>query len=356
MLVNLARGITQRGVMVDFLMSRAEGPYISSLPPEVRVVEFGTSHPLKILPPLVHYLRQEQPTVLLAAKDRAYRVAIWARRLARSSTRVVVRAGTTVSQRIKGQNPIKKWRSHRTMRKLYPQADMIIAVSQGVGRDVARITRIPLERIHVIPNPVVTPEMSTLAQAPVDDPMFAQGSPPVILGAGGFRRQKDFPTLLRAFARVRKERPACLVILGRGRGRPRLEALAKKLGIEKDFCLPGFVTNPYAYMAQSALFVLSSAWEGLANVLVEALAVGTPVVSTDCKSGPREILQNGRYGPLVAVGDVEGLSKAILETLENPLDARALKSAAELYTIEASTDQYITALGLQAKKEANLSL
>ena len=346
MLVNLSRGLAQRDVMVDFLMSRANGPYISSLPPEVRIVELGTSHSVKILLPLVRYLRREQPDVLLSAK-RCDREALRGRRIAGVSTRIVLRTGTTVSRRVKGRNPFKEWTSFRRMRKFYPQADAIIAVSRGVAEDIARITNIPLEHIHVVPNPVVTPELSSLAQEPVDHPWFAGDGPSLILGAGGFRTQKDFPTLLRAFQRVRQERPARLVILGRGRGKHQLEALAKKLGIGKDFYLPGFVNNPYSYMARSDLFVLSSRWEGSPNALTEALAVGTPVVSTDCQSGPREILCDGRYGPLVAVGDVEGLARAILETLAEPLDSRTLKLAAEPYTVEASTDRYLDALGLR---------
>lgn len=350
MLVNLSQGLTKRTVIVDFLMSRAEGPYISSLPLAVRLVELGVSHPIKILRPLVGYLRQAQPEVLLTAKDGATRVAILARRKAGVSTRVVVRAGTTVSGRVKGRNPIKKWRSFRTLRKLYPQADTIIAVSQGVAQDVARNTGIPLQQIRVVPNPVVTPELRRLAQEPVVHPWFAKDSPPIILGVGGFRRAKDFPTLLRAFARVRRETPARLVILGKGRQRSRLEALAEKLGVKKDFSLPGFVTNPYAFMARSDLFVLSSLWEGSPNALTEALAVGTPVVATDCESGSREVLQGGLYGPLVPVGNVEALAEAMLETLENPLDSRFLQSAVGRYTIEASTDLYLSALGLPTEK------
>jgi glycosyltransferase involved in cell wall biosynthesis len=234
------------------------------------------------------------------------------------------------------------------MRRFYPRADTVIAVSRGVARDVATLAGIPLDRIHVVPNPVVTAELLTMAAAAVDHPWFAPGAPPVIVGAGGLRRQKDFPTLLRAFARIRRQKLLRLVVLGEGRQRGRLESLAKELGIADDFSLPGFVTNPYAYMSKSSLFVLSSLWEGSPNVLTEALAVGTPVVATDCESGPREILQGGRYGALVPVGDVDALARAMGETLDNPLDSGALRSASEPYTLEASTVKYLAALGLSA--------
>ena len=152
---------------------------------------------------------------------------------------------------------------------------------------------------------------------------------------------------MRAFARARQKRPLRLVILGKGRQHRRLEMLAAKLGILEDFSLPGFVVNPYAYMSKSNVFVLSSRWEGSPNVITEALALGTPVVSTDCRSGPREILQNGRYGRLVAVGDIDGLAQGILETIDHPPRSDNLREAVKDYTLEASSKAYLEVFGLQ---------
>jgi glycosyltransferase involved in cell wall biosynthesis len=232
------------------------------------------------------------------------------------------------------------------MRRLYPRAHGVIAVSKGVAEDVARIARVPLDRIHVVPNPVIPLELPDLAASPVDHPWLAAPGPPVILGVGGLRRSKDFPTLLRAFARLREKRAIRLVILGEGRQRPRLEVLAAKLGVREDVSLPGFVANPYAYMARARLFVLSSLWEGSPNVVVEAMAVGTPVVSTDCRSGPREILQDGRYGPLVPVGDVDAMAGAMAATLDTPPSRQTLKAAVAPYTIYLSTKRYLQAFGI----------
>lgn len=340
MFVNLARGFVDFGQKVDFVMSEAKGPFISWLPAQVRVVELGTSHFLKILPGLVRYLRQERPAILLSGK-RCDREAVRGRKLAGVPTRVILRVGTTVSQRAPTRTFLTAWKSYRAMRTLYPQADALIAVSKGVAEDVASITRIPLGTIHVLPNPVVTPELAALAQSPIDHPWLVTKGPPVILGVGGLRRQKDFPTLIRAFALVRETRPVRLVILGKGRKTPAFERLAEKLGVRQDVSFPGFVDNPYAYMARAGLLVLSSAWEGSPNVLVEALAVGTPVVSTDCRSGPRDILQDGRYGPLVPVGDAGAMAEAILQTLDNPLPKHTLRVAATPYAVHASTRRYL---------------
>jgi glycosyltransferase involved in cell wall biosynthesis len=192
----------------------------------------------------------------------------------------------------------------------------------------------------VVYNPVITPEIMALARQTPDHPWFAAGGPPVILAVGRLTPQKDFPTLLRAFAEVRRRRPARLLILGEGEERAALEALGADLGVAADVALPGFRENAMAYMAGSALFVLSSAWEGLPTVLIEALAAGTRVVSTDCPSGPREILQDGRLGSLVPVGDVAALADAMTAALARPA-APAPAEALTPFTRDAAVDHYL---------------
>jgi glycosyltransferase involved in cell wall biosynthesis len=233
------------------------------------------------------------------------------------------------------------------MRWLYPLVDQIIAVSQGVAEDIREITGLPPERITVIHNPVITARLLAMAREPVAHPWFNAAEPPVILGAGRLTRQKDFPTLIRAFARVQRHRPARLVILGEGRQRLALKTLAAELGVASEVDLPGFVVNPYAYMAKAAVFALSSTWEGSPNVLTEALALGTPAVATDCPSGPREILGEGRYGALVPVSDSASLAQAILATLDDPPDCTLLRQAVREYSLESSVLAYLQALGLE---------
>jgi glycosyltransferase involved in cell wall biosynthesis len=196
-------------------------------------------------------------------------------------------------------------------------------------------------------NPVVTAELFKMAREVPDHPWFESGAPPVVLGVGRLARQKDFPTLLQAFARLRSERPVRLMILGQANNQrttverqAELRALAGKLGVADEVALPGFVHNPYAYMAHAAVFVLSSRFEGLPTVLIEALACGLPVVSTDCPNGPAEILENGKYGALVPVGDAFALAKAISATLDAPPDRGQLRTRALVFTVDQAVEKY----------------
>jgi glycosyltransferase involved in cell wall biosynthesis len=226
------------------------------------------------------------------------------------------------------------------VRTFYPWAASVVAVSRGAADDLVRTSGLPSDLVRVVYNPVITPEILTLVRQAPDHAWFAPGEPPVILGVGRLTAAKDFPTLIRAVAEVRRHRPVRLIILGDGEERPKLEALIAGLGVAEDVALPGFRSNAMAYMARSALFVLSSAWEGLPTVLIEALAAGTRVVSTDCHSGPREILQDGRLGPLVPVGDAPALARAIIQALDRPNEAvppEALRS----FTREAAVDHYL---------------
>ena len=232
------------------------------------------------------------------------------------------------------------------MRPLYPKADFIVGVSQGVVDDLKKVLRFDSEKFRVIYNPTVDEELLKKAEEPLDHPWFHDdGEPPVILAAGRLHISKDFPTLPRAFALVRKEVPSRLVILGEGEKRKELEKLAQELGIREDLDLPGFVENPYKYTKHAAVFVLSSQWEGLPTVLVEAMACGCPVVSTDCPSGPREILKDGEYGVLVPPKDPEKLAQGIPRVLENQDLRRELsvkgKRRALDFTVDRAVEEYV---------------
>jgi glycosyltransferase involved in cell wall biosynthesis len=267
-------------------------------------------------------------------------VALWAARLARQGTPVIVTEHNTLSQASLQESRIPGWLWPPLVRMFYPWAQSVVAVSQGVADDMAVTARFPRHRIEVVYNPVITPAMISLARQAPGHPWFAPGQPPVILGTGRLTRQKDFLTLLRAFAEVRRCRTARLMILGEGEDRSLLESTAADLGVAEDVALPGFQENAMAYMAKSAVFVLSSAWEGLPTVLIEALAAGTRVISTDCPSGPREILQGGRLGTLVPVGDAAALAAAILRTLGQPGGEIPLEALTP-FTRDSAVDNYL---------------
>ena len=344
---NLVPEFARRGLHVDVLAIRGHGPHYGELPAGVRRIVFGADHVNTALPALWCYLRRERPQVLLTDKDRVNRTALIARRLARVPTRVGVRLGTTPSVNLANRGAVERWLQTASMRRLYRSADAVLVPSRGAAADLARLARLPPSLVHVVPSPVVGARMHALAGERPDHPWFGDGGPAPILGVGELSERKDFATLLRAFARLRGERrTARLVVLGEGRRRAELEQLARTLGIADAVSLPGFVANPYCYMARAAAFALCSRWEGMPVVLIEALALGTPAVACDCPSGPREVLADGRYGPLVPIGDDAAFATALEGVLREPLPPALLQEAVRGYTVEASADAYLAALGL----------
>ncbi|MBL1178388.1 glycosyltransferase [Pantanalinema sp. GBBB05] len=345
-MLHLAQGLAERGFKTDLVLAQAEGDYLSSVPASVRVVDLQARFPVLISKTIAlrHYLQQEQPTVLFSALD-ILSSAIWAQRLAGVPTRVILCVQTHLSRQFRNHQPNTMGRIRPLLvRWFYPWSDGIVAASHGVAVDVAQITGLSVDRIPVIHNPVVTPEVLQKMQAPIAHPWFAPGEPPVILGVGRLVSQKDFPTLINAFAQVRQQCSARLMILGEGEDRSQLELQIQQLGLTADVALPGFVDNPYAYMAKAKVFALSSIFEGFGNVVAEAMAAGTPIVSTNCDSGPAEILANGQYGKLVAVGDANALAEAIIATIQHPLPAEVLQQRAQAFSIAAVTEQYIDVL------------
>ena len=276
------------------------------------------------------YLDRERPDALLAMLTPSVVAATMAARLARHRVRTV---GTL-------HNKVTSKRWLRRGRRAYPHADAAVGVSRGVASELAKRVGVPVDRVHTIYNPVVSEGLVRNSSQPAGHPWLDKPGPPVILAAGRLSRQKDFPTLFTAFARLRERCPARLIVLGKGRLQAELLGHAQRLGISEHLDLPGFVQNPYAFMAKASLFVLSSRHEGLPTVLIEAMACGCPVVSTDCPFGPTEILEGGRWGELVPVGDAKALSEAMLRTLENPPSNEAVRKRASFFGIEQAVARY----------------
>lgn len=340
-MVNLAHGMTERGLPLDVVLSSVEGPFLRHLPPSVRVIDLRAGRVIRSLRPLARYLRQERPRAVVATQSHANLVALWAAKLAGQGTPVVVTEHNTMSQTSRQDGRLRAALWPPLMRTFYPWASSVVAVSRGAADDFATASGIARARVEVVYNPVITPNLLASARQAPDDPWFRPGEPPVILGVGRLTRQKDFGMLVRSFAEVRRHRPARLLILGEGEDRAALTALAADLGLtDDDFAMPGFRENAWSYLAASAVFALSSGWEGLPTVLIEALAVGTRVVSTDCPSGPQEILQGGRLGALVPVGDASAMAAALIDALDRPMDAVPAEALAP-FTRDAAVDHYL---------------
>ena len=337
--LKLAEGFVDRGFEVDLVLSAAEGPRMTEVRDDVRVVDLDARRVLTSLPALARYLAKERPLALASHLDHANVVALVAAKLARYRGRVVVVEHNTLSEAARNGKSRRDRMMPHIVRRAYRRADYVVGVSGGVVQDLAAIAKVPGAKLRVISNPIVTPDLAERARETVDHPWFGDGSA-VFLAVGRLRPQKDFQTLLFAFQRVRARRPARLLILGEGHQRDALESLARDLGITDDVSLPGAVANPYAYVARAVAFVLSSRWEGLPTVLVEALACGVPVIATDCPSGPREILDGGRFGRLVAVGAVDELALAMDAALDGRLRPPPDESWRP-YEVGAVVDEYL---------------
>jgi glycosyltransferase involved in cell wall biosynthesis len=342
-MVTKANGFADRGLHVDLVLATANGPYLDEVGFRVRIVDMGTKRVASTLPGLIRYLRCERPDAMLSALDHANVIALLARDLARVHTRMVVTVRTTVSSFVKQGRPSRQRYVLLLMKLLYNRADAIVAVSSGVADDLALVLGLPRSRVRVVYNPVVTPALRDLASASVEHPWLVPEKLPLIIAVGRLTAAKDYPTLLKAFAKVRDKRDCRLIILGEGELRESLESLVDELGISESVQFPGFVDNPFAWMARASLFVLSSAWEGLPNVLIQAMACGLPVVSTDCPSGPYEILEGGKWGTLVPVGDVNALAAAIIKQIDHP-SKEGVKKRSSFFSIENAIDGYLRAI------------
>lgn len=344
-LLTLSARFAEEGYPVDLVVGRKGGDFVSQVHPDVSVYDLKAARTMYCLPGLVRYLRRVRPTAMLTDDGGTNLMALWARRLAGVPTHIIIGARLIHAWEYSYYPYFKNKLARYMYRMFYSWADAIVAVSQEAAKDTALISNVPLEHIHVIYNPIVTPRLLAQAQAPVANPWLAPGAPPVILGVGRLTHVKGFDTLIRAFAHIRQRRLARLLILGEGPERPHLMALAHQLGVQADIALPGFEQNPYAYMNRAAVFVLSSLSEAMSNVLIEAMALGTPVIATACPGGTREALRDGKYGRIVPVGNVEAMAEAICATLDTPLTtAEALRQRADAFSLETSFQQYKTVL------------
>jgi glycosyltransferase involved in cell wall biosynthesis len=375
--LSLAAELLARGFAVDLVVYKPEGPMRAELPAGIRVVPLrACSSPMarlhalaadpagigvlfrpvlavrrvpnayRYLPALVEYLRGSRPAALITAFPFENLLGIAARRLAGSPTRLIVTERNATTRSTQAGTKRKRRFLPPLLRRQYPMADAVVAVSDGVADGLAAATGLPRTRITTVYNPVVSQDIRAKAAAPAPHPWLEPGQPPVVMGLGRLVRQKDFPTVIRAFARVHAKRAARLLIVGPGSAETQAElrALATALGCAEDTDLPGPTLNPFAYLARAGVFVLSSLHEGLPGALIQALACGCPVVSTDCPSGPAEILDGGRHGALVPVGDDTAMAAAILATLDAPGDRASRIARGMAFSVGRSVDRYLALL------------
>ena len=380
--LTLAKSLLERGHRVDLILARLRGDYRADIPPGMPIyyarlwnpdqelrrhcqrlglplnpltinpaasaaawLSLRRRHPrLRIGPKpsvlswiIARYLRQARPQLLMSAPDYANLPALYAAELTANAIPVIVAEHNNISMSYTGTRLPEA-------RQLYPQAAAVVAVSQGVGHDIARLLDVPPHRIHTIYNPIPSARIRQMAQEDTTHPWFAPNNPPVILSVGRESPQKDYPTLVAAFGMLRRRIPARLVIMGRlsPTYRAALITQAQNCGAAQDLGFIDFDQNPYRYMRAAGLLALSSRWEGLPTVLLEAMACGAPVVSADTPHGPREILADGQWGKLTPIGDAPALAQAMLETLQGDRPpAAALQRRAAEFSEERAADAYL---------------
>jgi glycosyltransferase involved in cell wall biosynthesis len=303
------------GYEVDLVLVRAHGSLLTLLPPQVRVIDLKADRLRSALAPLVRYLRTTRPQAVQASMWPVTILAIIARSIARSPARVIVSEHSTLSRQYARWGRLHAFLLRASLRFFYPRADARVAVSREAADDLARLGGLDRESITAIYNPV--PEV-TAAKIPPEVEEQWHTSQGRILSVGRMSPEKNHALLLRAFAIVRRQRPAKLALVGDGPLREDLQRLASELGLADDVLFTGFVLDPQPYYASAQIFVLPSDFEGYPLVLVEALASGLAIVSTDCLCGPREILADGDYGSLVPCGDADAMAKAMLAALTEP--------------------------------------
>jgi len=341
-MLTVIRELIKRGLSVDLLLAKREGWYVDLVPDRARVITLDAPNTVMCARPLYDYVVRESPDALLATLN-ANAAALLAKKFGRLRIRTVVRFASTFSAEYKNAG-VEHRLVLRVTKHLFASADAVIAVSLAAAEDLRKAVPKAASKIRCIYNPVVGPEIAEQAKLPAGHPWLEDSSLPVILTVGRLIAEKDHITLLQAFSKVTKRRPARLLILGEGPNRDKLLSVAAELGIAERVDLPGFRTNPYAFMARARVFVLSSLLEGLPAVLIEAMACRTPVVSTDCPSGPAEILEGGKWGPLVPVGDSDAMAEAILTAMDRPGNGASLEKRAKEFSVGSSVDRYLEAL------------
>jgi len=341
MMVNLAKGLKAKGADVTIYVINKTGPYLEEVPECIPIQSYEAKFGVKsVVHKIRSTLRNDGLTALISTQRHINAAVGWASLGLKSLPILIYREANTPSEITESKVREKLYK------KGYRLADHYVAVSIGVKEDMIDYYGLNKDQVSVIYNPVVDDSLKEQMDKKVNHPWFSSNYQiPVIVGMGRFNGQKGFEDLIKAFSVLRKKKEAKLVIFGERKEESSYYKKVSKLvadgNLEDDIEFPGFVNNPFKYLSKASLFVLSSKFEGLPGALIQAMACSCPVISTDCHSGPREILEDGKYGPLVKVGDVQGLANAMISTIKNPIKGKKLKERSSFFSIENATEKYL---------------
>ncbi|PGO26567.1 glycosyl transferase [Bacillus cereus] len=342
MTLNLSQELSDRGYDVDLIVCNLKGDYVKEIPPSLNVYNLKVNKGIFSIFKLIKYLKSRKPEVFISAKDYLNIIAIISKMLSGIKTNLIVSTRVNISTQLSHGFTWKLKIISLLTKYFYPYANKVVAVSEGVKTDLIQLTGLNSKDIKVIYNPVITKGLEEKLAEEVYHPWFDSTNIPVIVTVARLHPQKDLQTLLKAMAIIKKTKDVRLIVVGDGPERNQLELFIRELNLENNVDLVGFKANPYPYLKQSSLFVLSSLYEGFGNVLVEALFAGIPIVSTDCPSGPSEILNNGEFGTLVPIGNADELARAMIKQLDQENNMKSLQSRAYEFTVQRALEKYMS--------------
>lgn len=309
---------------ITIILAHAEGPYLKDINSSINIIDLKLEKISHTLQYLIRFLRSNKPDILFSSHIHSSIIAIWAVKLARVTTHTIIRQPTMLKPTLHKKETLKSKVVNKIFCKTIALADTIVVTNKAMYDEFLLLTNINSQKIHIIPNPVPIDRIKDKSLEMVDHPWLQENKKiPVILSAGRLVEVKDFKTLLRAIKQLNRTTRARLIILGEGPLKDELKSYINQLNIEHLVDMPGFKTNPYSYMKNADVYVMSSLWEGFPNSLIESMACGTTVVSTDCEGGAAEILDFGQYGALVPVGNHIEMAGAILDSLSKSNTSRA---------------------------------
>ncbi len=346
--VNLVNYIDEQKYRVSILLGKLKGDFIKEVKSSIEIENLNASVSLGLFFSLVRYFKTQKPDIFISAFPRVNVICILAKIFSGASVKIIITEHSVFSMlpviaKTSFRRLIARFFMPAMVRFLYPKADAIICVARGIASDLQKSVKTKND-IKVIYNPVINDGIYQLALEQVNHLWFVNQDIPVIVAVGRLVECKDYPNLFKAFKLVLKKKPTRLVILGDGPEKENLRNLVNQMGLSSSIAFLGFQSNPFKYMKQSSVFVLSSLQEGFGNVIIEAMACGVPVVSTNCPVGPGEIIENNKNGILVPVGNYQKMSDAILGILNNLQLAKNLissgKERAEFFSVNKSVAEY----------------
>ena len=346
--LNLAKGFIENNYQVDLLLLTNKGNFFGKIPVKVKLLRLRNNLDLSyfISLPLsgfkfIRYLHKNSPDILISSLTGTNLFILALRKLSGIKIPLIVIEHSVLKN-------VKCKIIKLMIKRIYPLADKIVCVSEGIQSDLLSLG-IEKNKLVTINNPIDIEYVLRQSILDCPHPWIQNKTTPVVLAVGRLVEAKGFDVLLQAFSQVLKNTSSRLIILGEGPLRERLVDLSKRLEISQHIDFVGYVDNPYSYIKQSDVFVLSSKWEGFVGVLLEAMALGTSVVATNCWASPSEILKNGQIGKLVPANDPSLLAEAIISTLLNPQNRVELMTRASEFKIENIVKKYVDLINLNIK-------